>query len=755
MELDRFYDLVPSNYYAATASVVPRVDYSLFDTDAFQKGFAEKTENESQYVHFYLNDMTCYACVWVCEQVTKKIDSRSSLSINMTTGEASLLLPSGSKPLSEFVKTYESLGYAVTPNRNHKKESRSELNRIGVAFFCLMNVMMLAFPEYLDIASLSETFRNVFRYVSAALAGLTVFYSGWPFLKNALGSVRNRQVHLDFPIGLALIVGYFYSVWNTFQAGEHVYFDSMTAVVTLVLTGRFIQSRALSTLLREQSKFMEGGSDFVRLEKETSLEMVPLPTIQKGQTLHLLPGEVIPLKSVLRSTSAEISYGLLRGESRPHVVRQGDEIFAGAVNGSSAIEVDALEEGSESFLLQLQSASRKLYQDKGRFLSLSERFARFFVGFVLAAAFGIALYFMGTDPEEGFRRFAAVLLVACPCIFGFGAPLVIAKAFQIGLQRGVVFRSQLSLENLSTSKTFYFDKTGTLTKDELKIVNVHWHDENMKSLGLERAELILVLQALSRVSRHHVPRALAQWSKSQGEALTPVTLSHVEETFGQGLSFVWNTNTYKLGRNTFCFGHDCKQTFGTYLSVNDKEIFVCEMDEALREEARDCLTTISANGSKEIYVLSGDQKNRVESYRKALGIPSLKLLGDLSPPEKLGYIKRSDRSVMVGNGINDTLASSGASIGVALANATDAMKEASDIVLQREGLKPLLEAMEVSAEARRVMTRCFVLALSFNAVAMSLALSGIVTPVMAAILMPASSITVFFSSQRFRLRRQN
>ncbi len=753
MELDHFYELVPSKDYALHAAAIQRADYSLFDTEAFQKGFAEESKEETKQIHFYLNDMSCYACVWVCEQVTKKIDARCSLSINMATGEASLLLPKGAKPLSEFVKTYESLGYGVTPNRSSRSGKGSELNRIGVAFFCLMNVMMLAFPEYLDSQSLAPSFRQVFRALSAVLAGIAIFYSGWPFLKNAVMSLKQGKVHLDFPIGLALLVGFGYSLMNALQGAAHVYFDSMTAVVALVLSGRFVQTRALEHILREQAKFLEGDAHFVRLETAAGPKMVPLTSVRMFEKISVLPGEIIPLKGRLASLGADISYGLLRGESVSEGVNQGELISAGAMNGSRPLTLEALEDGTQSFLLHLQSASRALYQEKGRFLSLSEKMARFFVVLVLGAAFGVGLWFLPSNPEEGFRRFAAVLLVACPCIFGFGAPLVIARAFQLGLKRGIVFRSQNSLERLSLAKFFYFDKTGTLTQDEGRVKAATWHSENLLGLGLDKTEILPLLRELPLVSRHHVAQGLGSWALDGVPSIGKFPIRNVKEIFGQGLSFEWGTSALRIGRVGFCFGSESPGAANadSYVTIDGKEILRFQLDESLRPEADECLRQLVEGGRKPL-VLSGDKKERVRALGQALGISDTHLFSELSPSDKLFSIAHKEQSVMVGNGINDALASSGAAIGIALANASDAMKEASDISFQREGLSPLLTAIALSAEARKVMKRCFALALAFNSIAMSLALTGLVTPVMAAVLMPFSSITVFLSSQRFQLK---
>lgn len=750
MELDRFYELVPSKDYAIHAAAIQRADYSLFDTRAFQNSFSEETQEEAKNVYFYLNDMSCYACVWVCEQATRKIDSNCRLSINMATGEASLHLPKGAKPLSEFVRTYESLGYAVTPNRSDKKARHSDLSRIGVAFFCLMNVMMLAFPEYLDERSLDVMFRNVFRALSAVLAAFAIFYSGWPFLVNALNSLKKGRVHLDFPISLALVVGYSYSVMNLIQGEDHVYFDSMTAVVALVLSGRFIQKRALDRIIREQAKFLEGEARFVRLNTELGPKMVPLTSIQASQSISVLPGEIIPLKGRLESPSADVSYGLLRGETLSEEIKQGSIIFAGAMNGSQPLTLETLEDGSESFLLHIQAASRALYQEKGRFLGLSEKMAKFFVVLVLGAAVGVGIWFMPHDPEEGFRRFAAVLLVACPCVFGFGAPLVIARAFQIGLKRGIVFRSQNSLERLCLAKDFYFDKTGTLTQDEARVKNAEWHSENLQKLGISEADVRSLLREVCRFSRHHVAQGLASWAGDEGTALEFSSVHNVREAFGQGLSLEWRGLTLRVGRSGFCFDSikPDRAAVATFVSVNGLEVLSFQLDESLRPEADSCLQELSAQG-RNIFVLSGDKKERVQDLGKELKISASHLLSELSPGEKLLHIPDKRHSVMVGNGINDALASSGASIGIALANASDAMKEASDISFQQEGLAPLLAAIALSAEARKVMTRCFGLALAFNAIAMSLAVTGLITPVMAAVLMPLSSISVFLSSQRF------
>lgn len=747
-ELDPFYKMASDQ--GPLPSPIAQGDYALFDSQDYQSDFVSGSEGEEKQAFFYLNNLTCYACVWVCEELTKRVDPEARLHINMSTGESCLSLGSSRTPLSEFVKSYEALGFAVTPNSRKSSLDKGDIARLGVAFFCLMNVMMLAFPEYLDIQSLDLRLRDLFRWVSAGLAGLSIFYSAQPILRSAYNGLRQRKLLLDFPIALALLSGYGYSVSNAIAGNPHVYFDSMTAVVALLLVGRLIQGQALARSMREQSHFLEAAKQFVRSEDRS---VHALSEVKAGDILLFLPGEVIPVKGRLLSETADISYGLLKGESQMRLAAEGDQLEAGAVNGSHRIRVEATEDGRSSILLQMQKASRSLYRNKGRFLSLSERLGTFFSVFVLIAAALIFLAFVRHDMHEGVRRAIAVLLVACPCVFAFGSPMVIARAFNLGLKKGLVFRSQKGLERLWEIRSFYFDKTGTLTEDEASVCAAIWDDEALARQKVGRDEMVSILSLLPHFTSHHVGKALSEWVDDRDRVKTLPVIADFKEYIGLGVEFSWKGKHVRIGRSGFCFAgsEKSKPADSSFVSLDGSEVLRFRLDEKIRADAGSCLGFLRAHGRK-VFVLSGDSSLRVGEVGEKLGFAKGEVLGGLSPEEKFIHIRNSGFSAMVGNGINDSLAASAVGIGIALSESSEVMKEASDICFEKAGLTPLLDAIELSRETRRVLKRCFLIALGFNGIAMSLALSGYVTPAMAAVLMPLSSLTVFVSSQRFRLR---
>lgn len=754
MELSSYYEMrgnTPSNKMNSSDN---RTDYSIFDSEAFEKDFDQIGEGNIRTVNFFLNNLTCYACVWVCEQVTKQIDPEAQLLVNMSSGESSLKIPKIGKPLSEYFRTFELLGYGVAPDQSKRGNNRNELARLGVAFFCLMNIMMLAIPEYLDVKSLDVSFRNLFRGISAALAAFSIFYAGWPLLRNAMVSLRLKQLHLDLPISIALIVGFIYSFRSMLLGLPHVYFDSMTAVVALLSTGRFFQARALERIKRENAYLFDSNLEYLRVKFENGFERRPLPAVRKGDLLRILPGEVIPLQSVLVEDQAEISYGLMKGETNFRTIGKNESIDSGAVNGSNPISVVARENGADSFLLQIQQASKNLYLQKGIFITRSEKMARFFIYFTLGCAISVGLYFLPTNPDEAFRRFAAVLLVACPCIFGFGVPLVIARSFQLGIKQGLVFRSQKALEQLCEVDNYYFDKTGTLTEDESEIESLRWNTENLLINALSKSQIIDLCQHLTELSHHHIARALSRWARQLGphQDHLPPQVSAIEETFGIGLSFLWKNKEVRVGRRQFCLGSsEIGPGSFSFLSIDGQEILKFSLNEAIREDSFELISALKKD-MKKIFILSGDGDSKVLEIGRTLGIQPYQSTGSLSPQSKLLKIQADKSSAMVGNGFNDILASSAATIGIAVLNASDALKRSSDLILNRPGVSPLIDAVRLSRECRRVMKRCFLLAFLFNSVAMILALSGIVTPIMAAILMPISSLTVFLSSQRFNLK---
>ncbi len=750
-ELDRFYEIVQENSDALRPAQVQRLDYRLFDNPDFQKEFVESADLEQQTAHFFLDNMTCYACVWVCEQVTKQIDPNARLSINLASGEATLDFSQGKIALSEFLHKFEALGYAVSPNRDFHRDGRSDIARIGVALFCLTNIMMLAFPEYLGASSLEDRFRSLFRWISTVLAAFSIFYAGWPFLKGAAYSLRKREVHLDLPIGLALVVCFFFSLGHTIIGHPHVYYDSTAAVVALLLIGRWVQGGALRRIARQQSQFLEGDYRFARKIHEDGHEQLQaLPSIEAGARLKILPGELVPLQCRLMSGVADVNYSLLTGESASQALQQGDLIQAGALNGSVPIEVLSAEPGFQSFLLHLHKASQDLYRRKGHYLGLSEKMAKAFVYFVLVMAFSVLIWNLQFSAEQAVTRFATVLLIACPCIFGFGAPLVIARAMGLGIQRGVLFRSQKALERLVLVRNFFFDKTGTLTEDNSLLRQARWNDLQLQSLHLKADQLLALFRILPSLSGHHVLAALARYAGAGDCDRSDVRAVH--EVFGQGFSLVWKGFDLRIGRANFCLNEaivDAHALEFSYVTLHGKEILRFQLEDRLRTDARVAVSTLQKEG-KQLYILTGDSSERAEKLAISLGLGQDQFAATLSPQQKLDFIATGLGTAMVGNGINDSLALARVEIGIAVANATESLKEQSDICLLRPGLDPLIRAIELSASTRKAMVRCFTFALLFNLIGMTLAVTGIATPVLAAILMPISSLSIFAIAQRWQ-----
>jgi cation transport ATPase len=749
-ELKRFYEIVQENRDSLRPAGPQKLDYRLFDAAEFQEGFVEKSKAGQQTAHFYLENMSCYACVWVCEQVTKQIDPEASLSINLSSGEATLDFKASKVALSEFLSRFETMGFPVSPNSDYQQDEKQEIARIGVALFCVMNIMMLAFPEYLGAESLENRFRDLFRWISTVLAALSVFYSGWPFIRGALTSLRRGQLHLDLPIGLALVVCFFYSLVHTWQGHPHVYYDSTAAVVALLLIGRWAQGKALRRIMREKSKYFASEARFVRVLNENDVEAItPLASVGSGQSLKVLAGEVVPLRAELVSECAEINRSLLTGEADWLSVHKGQTLEAGSMNGGQPIVIRSLETGLQSFLLRLQNAAQTLYQHKGGFAALSENMAKAFVIFVLTMAFGSLAWHWEASSERAITRFATVLLIACPCIFGFGAPMVLSRALLLGLQRGVLFRSQNALERLALVQNFFFDKTGTLTEDDSKVSEAQWNEIQLKALSLPEEDLLELFRKLPDFSAHHSLAALAAYA-GPGNA-SRESIKAVREVFGQGISLVWRGAEVRIGRFGFCFQEpprDEQALEYSYVSMDRKNLLRFRLQDQLRPDSRAAVHSLLMS-KRNVFMLTGDSLDRAQAVGHELGLDKDHVVARLSPNEKLGRIDDKKRNAMVGNGINDTLAMAQVEIGIAVANATESLREKADIALLAPGLDPLMRAIELSSATRRALQRCFGFALFFNLIGMSLAISGWATPVLGAILMPISSFTIFAIARRW------
>ncbi len=772
-------------------------DYQVFDAPEFQQEFTTAiTADQSSHqassqsslqatVHkrskLLIEGITCYACIWLIRQALQRrfapdpsssdpkqpaaasITMTITIDINQSTGTSTLTWSPNLAPLSEIVAFIESLGYQVLPQRGAPTNEPSTLIRTGVGLFVMMNVMSFALAEYLAGADgLDAGLQGFLRWLSAALTTIALAYTGREFFSNTWRALRAKAPTIDAPILVGLLAAYVWSLKNTIQGTGHVYYDSICAIVALVITGRLVQQNILR---RNQTRMAalinpRDGWILTKPADDPSADWQPkrASAVQRGDMVRVLPGDIVPLRTTCAVSCAEISFEQLKGETDWKTIHHGQTIPAGALNGSTPLDAIAVQNGAESYMHSLSRVIEQAIHDKGHYHQWSDQ-ASWWLFIAVFAAAGVVFAVMAPhDLPEAMRRVVALLLVACPCTFAIGVPLTFGTAMTHALREGILFKSQRSLEKLADVTTFIFDKTGTLTQGVQSVQSWTWNPD----ISLEeQAQILAQLTTLDQVSSHHIATSVARFARLQHNPTAP-TSDHtrpedVEETQGLGIACRYGASTLRLGRPSFAlpsgfepFLHDAK----TVVSLNGKLIATITFDDQTRGEAWQTMDALRDLG-QDLHILSGDSTQRTQQTATLMKLHPGQSHGQATPASKTMYVRTTKKQgpvAMVGNGLNDAGAMSQADISFAVAGSASTAMNSADICLLSEDLTLTVRSLNYARQTMRRTHLVFGLAFIYNVLGLALAATGHVTPVLAAILMPISSLTVTHVATSFRLR---
>lgn len=667
---------------------------------------------------FYAEGLHCSSCVHLLERLPEF--DNSILQSTVHFGESTVYVKistQGSWP--RVAAIIEELGYQPTALSSRDKileqqkmENRQSLQRIGVAAACAGNMMLFVVPVY---AGLAGTWAQVFNWLSFILFLPILFYSAQPFYQGAWNSLKYRVINVDLPIAVAMLSGFVISTYNLVRGEGAIYYDSTASFLFLILSSRYL-------LKRVQQKYLSG--DYLLAHLQAHKE------IKAGEQLSLRQGEVIPADGILLSPRAEIDMSLFNGESLSQYFQEGMKIFAGStlVSPQALIHVEAagLQTRLGQLLQQLQLESVK----KGRFVTLTDKLAQGLIATVSLLALVFFFIYSFVDVNEALERSLALMVIACPCALAFGSPLAYGLSLRKAHKRGLLIKNSDVFEKILNMKNIFFDKTGTLSEGKLRLASQDGDVDHQDQ------RIILALQA---VSSHPIAFALRQaWKDIEGLP----KMDSREEILGEGVSGTYQGHQYSLKRSQ-------ELNILDYIAVEyrvdgrlNAHFF---FEDPLRSDTRETLQKLS---NYNLHILSGDKKNRVLKAAALCGIDEKNCHAELSPEQKLQQIKNSQNSCMIGDGANDALALQAADIGIAVKGSVDLSLTSADIYFTRGGLQPLVELLKISHQARSTVRRNLAISLVYNTLGGVLALGGFINPMMAAILMPISSVLIIVSSLR-------
>ena len=617
------------------------------------------------------------------------------------------------------------------------RQGRELLMRLGVAFFSMMNVMLLSVAVW---SGAEDATRDLFHWISGAIALPTVIFVGQPFFKSAWAALRQGKLGMDVPISLALILASSISVYETAMSGHHAYFDAAVMLAFFLLLGRYLdhRTRAVARSAAEELAALEVPRAILILDG-TEVE-TPIAEVRPGDTVLVRPGARIPVDGVVIHGASELDRSLLTGESLPVQAGEGAIVSAGEVNLTGPLTVTVTAAGKDSSLHRMADLVAVAESAKTRYTSLADRAAKLYsplVHILSFSAFGYWMWATGGDMRYAINISAAVLIITCPCALGLAVPAVITSASGKLFRKGLLIKHGTALERLAEVDTVVFDKTGTLTLGMPEPLGLQDHPQMA----------VAVAAALAAGSSHPLARALAGAARAAG--IGPADVTDIHEVPGQGIEGQFNGARVRLGRADWCGAEPAPMT-ATYLALTG-QTHAFAFTDRLRPGADKAVRALKAAGMT-VELLSGDAAAPVQELAERLGIPAWK--AGVLPAEKaarVAELSASGRKVlMVGDGLNDTAALAAAHVSISPASALDAARVASDIVLLGQDMAPIADAVRIGRQSARRMIENFLISGGYNVVAVPLALIGHATPLAAALAMSLSSITVSLNAMRLK-----
>ena len=691
---------------------------------------------------FAIDGMHCASCGWVIERLLSQDPAVCGVSVSVGRERATVrLTPDASiaPPLGRLARRLASAGYRAHPLRDSgedplaAKRRRGDMLRLGVAAACTMNIMLFAVSLYGGEAwGIDPALRSLFRWLSFALALPIVGFSAAPILQRAASAVAAGVIHVDVPVALAIGVMFGASAVATVTGGD-VWFDSLGMLVVLLLGGRALDALArrrtaqrLHTLLRHQDV------PVARLRGDAR-ELVQADTLEPGDLIELGPGAVSPVDGRVASGRSEIDLAVVDGESVPALVEAGGAIPAGARVLDGVLRIEVARAAAASNVARIQKAVGQALARRGPTELLADRAARWFVAAVLLIAAATAIAWASSDPSRAVPVVVAVLVVACPCALALATPLSFAAAVHGAASRGLLVRDGSALWNLGQITQIAFDKTGTLTDAQLRPGALQL-DATGEDLGADR---ILRLAAAACVgSRHPVAEAVVQaWRAGAPGPLPPA--EHVKETAGEGIEALVLGHQVAVGRP------------GASIEIDGALVARLGLRSNVRPDAAEAVRALGALGLP-VALLSGDEVQRAEALGAQLGIQEVR--GALTPADKARWVRvrqeAGARVAFVGDGLNDAPALAEAFSGLAMGGAVDVALQAADGAVVTRSPLAVVEGVRLGRRLRATLRVNIGLSVAYNTAAIAAAAAGLITPLLAAVLMPLSSLAVILIAAR-------
>ena len=774
--LEGFYRRTPEGEVFGPPPEPPK-QLAIYDLDEVQEAYVDTTADLRE-INLHVEGIHCAACVWLIETGLAQLPGVEEARVNLTGRRLRLKWDNGRQRLSALLNRLSQIGYSAVPfdpeaaEGSLKRSNRAVLYRMAFAGFAAMNLMWVSIALYAG-ADQGE-FRALFHWVGLIIATPTLLYSGWPFFRGAWLGLRHGALTMDLPIAIGASITYLYSLYVTLSGQGHVYWDTVVNFLFVILVGRFLEAISKRQAVASTQRLLDLQPKVATVIRDGETVVVPMRAVKPDEVVLVRPGETIPVDGSVIEGRSEINEAMLTGESEPVTRQVGDAVSAGTLNGAGVLQVRVTGLLRDTALGRIIRLVEEAQSSKAPIQSLADRIVPWFVALTIGLALGTFGLWFGQDVETALMAATSVLIITCPCAFGLATPMAIAVASGLGARHGILIKHGAVLETLSGINHFVFDKTGTLTEGRPEVTQLElvaadertvWvAGDGVDAMDQDQREMLRLAAALEQVSEHPFARAVVRLAKDAGLRLSGSEVRDVRVEPGAGIAgtvdgrpvligtLQWlSANGVSLKRTSA--GDDSPLRLGTtlYCAVEGVERLRLDAQDHLRADAVDVVRQLQADGIR-VTMLTGDRAAVAQRIADRLGVREV--ISEVQPADKAKVVaslqQQGERVAMVGDGINDAPALVRADVGIAVGSGTDVSIASADIVLMSSELMRVRDAAALSRRTLTTIRQNIGLSITYNVIMVPLAMAALITPLVAAISMPLSSLAVIGNSARLR-----
>lgn len=713
--------------------------YDFLDNPTIVAKLLDFQEENTEIITLSIPHIHCSSCIWILENLQRLQTGINTSQVNFPEKKVRINYNPTLVTVKEIVYLLSSIGYEPYISLENYETGKEKIDRsltykLGVAFFCFGNIMLLSFPEYFEVEEYwLDQYRGFFRWLIFALSLPSFFYSASGYYVSAYKSIRSKMLNIDIPIALGIVVMFVRSTFDIIMDYGSGFFDSLCGLIFFMLLGKMFQIKTYSFLSFERDFKSYFPIAITRINSDASEESIPVFDIQKGDRLLIRNQELIPVDGILISEKSEIDYSFVTGEAIPIVKQSGDKIFAGGKQIGKVIEMEVLHSVSQSYLTQLWSNDVFQKKVEQKHKTITDAISRYFTPILLLIAFAGFGYWIFFDANTAFNVFTAVLIVACPCALALTAPFTMGNVLRIMGKQKFYLKNALVIEQLAKVDTIVFDKTGTITTNK---------KSNISYQGIELSvEEQALIKSVLRASNHPLSRMLYDFLPENKREKVIL----FDEIPGKGIQAKVLDKQIQIGSASFVgkIQEEGLQQTAVHIKIDEVYYGHYVFNNEYRTGLEDLFQLL--NKKYEVKILSGDNEGERPALEKLLP-NGVELVFNQKPDEKLAFIKQLQEQgknvMMVGDGLNDAGALAQSNVGISISENVNVFSPACDAILDASEFFKLNYFLNLSKDAIKTIKMSFGLSLLYNVVGLSFAITGNLLPLVAAIIMPLSTITI-------------